>query len=189
MKPSNFTILLLIAGTLVCFSCKKWTDPAPTTDPRITNPYCNDPDAVNYNWGFPGRPDNSICFFPSDIFNGTYLFTDSVYLASGVNTGLFVLTQQQTLQVIKRSQTKLEVIGFCSSGNSLFVTAHSTFVATIDTTVGDTSIINKGQLLCRTVDTASGTITYSRVDSLLHISIQVVSDTGITTHIGKAKKI
>lgn len=181
----TLTILLITVATLSVISCKKWVDPAPTTDPRINNPYCNDPEAVNYNWGFPGVPDNTLCFFPSDIFNGTYLFVDSVYQAS---TGFFILTQTQTLQVVKRSQSKLEVFGLCGTG-SLFITAHSNFIATIDTTVGDTTIFNRGQLLCRTQDTAAGTITYNRIDSLLHISIIVVSDTGITTHTGKARKI
>ena len=181
----RIAILLLSLATLSAVSCKKWVDPAPTTDPRLNNPYCNDPEAVNYNWGFPGKPDNSLCFFPSDIFNGTYTFVDSVYQAS---TGFFILTQTQTLNVVKRSQNKLEVFGLCGTG-SLFITAHSNFIATIDTTVGDTTIFNRGQLLCRTQDTASGTITYNRIDSLLHISITVVSDTGITTHTGKAKKI
>lgn len=181
----KLAILLFCFATLSVVACKKWADPAPTSDPRINNPYCNDPEAVNYNWGFPGVPDNTKCFFPSDIFNGTYQFTDSVYQAS---TGFFIFTQQQTLQVVKRSQNKLEVFGLCGTG-SLFITAHRNFIATIDTTVGDTSIINRGQLLCRTQDTASGTITYNRIDSLLHISITVVSDTGITIHTGKAKKI
>lgn len=168
------------------FSCNKWADPAPVTDPRLTNPYCNDPEAVNYNWGFPGKPDNTICFFPSDIFSGTYLFIDSVYLAA---SGLFIYTQAETLQVSKQSKTELLISGLCSNGNTLRVTAHSDFTATIDTTAGDTTTLNRGQLLCRTQDTASGTFTYSRIDSLLHIQFQVVNDTGITTHMGKARKI
>ncbi len=174
---------IIIWGSL---SCNKWSDPTPVTDPRLTNPYCNDPDAVNYNWGFPGKPDNTICFYPSDIFNGTYLFTDSVYLTS---SNLFIYTQTETLYVSKQSKTKLLITGLCSGGNSLSLTAHSDFTATIDTTVGDTTIINRGQLLCRTVDTATGTFTYNRFDSLLHVSFQVINDTGTTTHIGKGRKL
>lgn len=186
MKLTSVAISIVVAGFVFFFSCKKWTDPAPVTDPRLTNPYCNDPDAVNYNWGFPGKPDNTICFYPSDIFNGTYLFVDSVYLTS---SGLFISTQTETLQVSKQSKTALFISGLCSNGNILRVTAHADFTATIDTTAGDTTTYNRGQLLCRTQDTASGTFTYSRIDSQLHIQFQVVNDTGMTTHIGRAKKI
>lgn len=186
MKRVTFVVTLITTGIVLFFSCKKWTDPAPVNDPRLTNPYCNDPDAVNYNWGFPGKPDNTICFYPSDIFNGNYLFTDSVYLTS---SGLFIYAQQETLYVSKQNKTQLLISGLCSNGNSLHVTAHPDFIATIDTTLGDTTSINRGQMLCRPQDTVSGTFTYSRIDSLLHISFQVINDTGITTHIGKAKKI
>ena len=48
----------------------------------------------------------------------------------------------------------------------------------------------RGQMLCRPQDTVNGIIAKDRiVDSLLHITFQVVSDTGITSHIGNAKKI
>lgn len=186
MKRNSFFTILVVAAVVAFFSCNKWSDPAPVTDPRLTNPYCNDPDAVNYNWGFPGKPDNSICFYPSDIFNGTYVFTDSVYLTA---SSLFIYTQTETLYVSKQSKTKLQILGLCSGGNVLNLTAHSDFTATIDTTVGDTTTINRGQLLCRTVDTVSGTFTYNRFDSLLHVSFQVVNDTGTTTHLGKGRKI
>src|SRR4051812_10618768 len=70
-------ILLLLA---LFMACKKDADPsAPRPGALDTTFYCNDPDAVNYNWGFPGTPDNSKCYYPSDIYAGTYSFTDSVY--------------------------------------------------------------------------------------------------------------
>lgn len=186
MKRSTVFITITTAAIALFFSCNKWSDPASVNDPRLTNPYCNDPDAVNYNWGFPGKPDNSVCFYPSDVFNGTYVFTDSVYIAS---SGLFIATQAETLYVTKQNKTNLTIAGLCSSTNVVNITAHSDFNATVDTLVGDSTTISRGQLLCRPSDTISGTFSYSRIDSLLHISFQVSSDTGVTIHTGKAKKI
>ena len=182
------SILTAIACTTLLFiSCAKWKDPAPYTDPRLTNPYCNDPNAVNYNWGFPGKPDNTVCFYPTDLFVGTYIFTDSVYRTSDLS--LFLSTVTETLYVSRLSQTQIAVTGFCANGNSIHLTADKSYNATVDTTVGDT-LTARGQTLCRIVDTVSGAISKDRiVDSLLHISFIVVSDTGSTTHIGSAKKI
>ena len=168
-------------------SCnKKWKDPAPVDDPRLTNLYCNNPRAVNYNLGFPGKPDNSVCFFPSDLFIGTYLLKDSVYLST---SGLFLSADSFLINIIKLSDSTIGVTGFCKSGARLHMTAGPTYVATMDTTVGDTLSINRGQIMCRIQDTISGTISKDRVDSsLLHIALQVVSDTGITVLLGKARK-
>ena len=186
MKKLVPILLLLLSGASVFYSCKKWVDPPATNDPRLTNPYCNDPNAVNYNWGFPGKPDNSLCYYPTDLFKGTYQFVDSVYIAS---TSLFIYTKTETLQVYARSQTKLSIFGFCDAGDSLLLHATNNYIATVDSLIGDTLTI-RGQYLCRIQDTINGTITYSRIDSLLHVNLQVVSDTGQTTlHIGKARKI
>jgi len=179
-------VAFLFSGLLLgAWSCAKWKDPAPTTDPRLTNPYCNDPNAVNYNWGFPGKPDNSVCFYPTDLFAGRYLFVDSIYLSSDLT---YLGTLTETLFVSKVSQTKLSITGFCSSGNTLTFTADKTYTATLDTLVGD-SITARGQIMCRAKDTVNGAITKDRiVDSLLHVSFQVVSDTNVTTHTGSAKQ-
>lgn len=176
----NIGIVLL--GGLAFYSCKKWTDPPPTTDPRLNNPYCNDPIAVNYNWGFPGIPDNSICYYPTDIFRGNWLYTDSVYQQS---SGLFLYTREETLRVYALSKTTLAIQGFCA--DSLKMTATG-YLANVDTIVGDT-LTNRGQLWCRLQDTVNGTVSYSRIDSMLHVSLTVISDTGITNHIGKARKL
>lgn len=184
----NIIIIALLFTVCVSsiLSCAKWKDPAPVDDPRLTNLYCNNPSAVNYNVGFPGKPDNSICFYPSDLFAGTYTFKDSVYLNT---TGLFIIADSLELTIGKLDTAKIVVTGFCQSGKQLFLTAGPTYIATMDSLVGDSTTLYQGQLLCRTQDTISGTITKDRVDSsLLHITFQVVSDTGITVHIGKARK-
>ncbi len=172
--------------TLGLFACNKWKDPAPTNDPRLTNPYCNDPDAVNYNWGFPGKPDNSLCFYPKDLFIGTYMYVDSVYIT---DRNLFIYADTVYLHIYSRpaSNSKIAIVGFCGS-DSLKLTAGASYIATIDTLIGDT-LTSRGQQWCRAKDTVSGTVFNSRIDTLLHINLQIVSDTGITTHIGKAKKI
>jgi len=181
-------IILILLLTCLSLSCNKWVDPKPVTDPRLTNPYCNDPTAVNYNWGFPGKPDNTVCFYPTDMFAGRFLFIDSIYSESGLNFGNFLYALTDTLSVTTLSHTKMTIAGFCSTGSIMKLTA-LTFTATVDTTVGDTLTTTQGQLLCRTKDTVYGTIFYSRTDSLLHINFQVMSDTGLSSHVGKARKL
>lgn len=186
MGSRNLLLYSLFVMVFVWASCSKYHDPAAIHDPRLTNPYCNDPAAVNYNWGFPGVPNNSICFYPVDLFKGTYLFNDSVYQVS--TAGYFVSFSVKTLNIYPYSQTKMAVTGFCNFIDTVKFTAGVTYVATTDTLVGD-SLTNRGQILCRAVDTITGTITKDRVDSsVLHVAIIVYSDTGATSHVGTAKK-
>ncbi len=190
MRYFSFVVIMLGVGALTLFSCAKWKDPAPITDPRLTNPYCNDPDAVNYNRGFPGKPDNSICFYPTDLFKGVYLFKDSVYRDTlFISADSFYLT----IEPQQNSHTKMLVSGMCRGGDPLIMTAGASFIATLDTTIGDTTTLNLGQFLCRSADTIAGTITKPVTDTniqfpTLLINFKVASDTGVTTHIGKAKK-
>jgi len=186
MRYIFFISLLALSGVCVFFSCAKWKDPKPVNDPRLTNHYCNDPAAVNYNLGFPGVPDNTVCYYPSDLFVGNYLLHDSVYLSP---SGLFISADSFVIRVTKISNSKIGVIGFCKSGSQLLMTAGPTYVATGDTTEGDSTTIYHGQMLCRIQDTISGTISKDRVDStVLHIALQVVSDTGISLIQGRAVK-
>jgi hypothetical protein len=178
--------LLLIAALAGWVSCTKYKDkkgPAFTG----TNHYCNDPNAANYNWGFPGIPDSTVCIYPTDLFAGKYQFIDSVFLQSN---GYFIFVDTFTLTFYKLSLTKLGVTGFCSTADTFYLTAGADFVATVDTLEGD-SITNQGQKFCVLGDTVNGTFTKDRIfDSLMYLSLQVISDTGaITNHIGTAKKI
>jgi hypothetical protein len=171
------------------WSCKKWKDSVAKPDPRLTNPYCNDPNAVNYNWGFPGKPDSTICFYPTDIFRGKYVFQDSIYSAA---TGLFIYTQRDTLYIFALSQTKMALHGLCTNGDTLRLTAGigTTYMASVDTLVGDSATVSRGQIMCRQVDTVSGTLTRDLTDtSLFHVYLSVVTDTGIANHIGSAIKM
>ena len=166
-------------------SCKKYKDAPATTDPRLTNPYCNDPAAVNYNWGFPGKPDNSVCFYPTDLFQGVYELHDSVFLTSN---GYYVFADTLVLTINKHDNIHIGVIGFCSSGDSITMSAGSNYLAVVDTVITD-SLAKYGQQLCGIADTVYGTITKDRInDSILYINLFVASDTGvITNHLGTAK--
>lgn len=184
-------LFLLLVGSAVFFSCAKWHDPAPTNDPRLTNPYCNDPAAVNYNWGFPGKPDNSICFYPSSLFLGQYMLYDSMYrdtLFLGADSFMINISGTDT------SHTRILLSGYCP-GYNISLTALPGYQATVDTVVGDTATATSGQIYpCggATRDTLNGIISRDRLDSptVLHISFSVTMDTsGIVTHNGTAKKM
>ena len=187
MKYIIYIAILFTLGIGVFVSCKKYKDPAPRTDPRLTTHYCNDPIAANYNVGFPGVPDNTVCVYPRDLFVGKWLCHDSIFLSSGryAFSDSFIIT----INPVTGSLLKIAVNGFCPSGNIISMTAGPTYIATVDSTIGDTTTLTRGQAFCRIKDTLSGTITKDKVDStLLHIALQVISDTGMTTHVGSAIK-
>lgn len=169
--------LMSALPVLTLVSCQKYVDVPGQSDPRLSRKYCNDPEAVNYDLDFPGTADNSVCYYPADAFQGSYLFIDSVY------NGLNALTRQWSLNLhfTGLTRTKLDISGFCPGGDLLHFTANRALLAT-----GDTTILN-GQMLCQIKDTISGTITRSLGDSSrLQFSLTVVSDTGVTTHRGTA---
>jgi hypothetical protein len=179
----RFLLVLTVAGSLLSFSACQPTDYTATApDTLNTRFYCNDPEAVNYNWGFPGRPDSSICRYPSDYFSGTFSYFDSIYLADGKFDSAGSLRRYMlSLQGINRRQ--FSVSGFCAGG-SLLLTGSRYFTASFDTTT------LRGQPFCRMQDTISGTITRRLEDTTrLRISFTVVSDTGTATHRGTAYRV
>lgn len=178
-KPERMIVLLV--SVIAITSCKKYSDtPGVRTDPRFNQLYCNVPEAVNYNWNFPGTPDvsDAVCFYPSDVFKGNYLYTDSIYNASSV----FLRDEVKNLSIVASNHTQLTVNGFCSSA-SLPFTADRNLHADADSTG-----VN-GQLLCRNLDTLSGYMFASREDSThIQFSFRVGSDTGVFFHRGTAVK-
>jgi hypothetical protein len=168
---------------LICLSlfsaCQKWED-KPGTDTGLTNRYCNVPAAINYNHNFPGIEDNSVCVFPSGPYIGNYVFTDSVFYPE-VDTA--VIFPQISFSISKRNDTQVYVNNFCSSGNQLAFSANRYFRAISDTVIGPGT-----QLMCRSLDTLSGTMEYRPADSSIYLEFMVVSDTGMTTHRGRAYK-
>jgi hypothetical protein len=181
---TSLSLVLLVAITV--YSCKKWEDPAPTNDPRISNPYCNDPEAVNYNWGFPGKPDNSVCVYPADLFAGNYKVHDTIYKA---DEDLFLRADSMDVQLVKLSNTKLSVIGMCPGGAIIRITAATRYGAWVDTTAGDSLSLHPGHIFCRQQDTVTGTLSRDRVDSsLMYMDLTVWADTGATIHRARAVK-
>lgn len=176
MLGKNIVWLMIILAGMA--SCKKYEDTPGPTDPRLSRPYCNDPRAVNYNWGFPGTPDNSKCFYPSDVFAGTYLYTDSVYDGSSV----LRLVNTYHITFTKVTDSSLTLAGLCPTGTLSF-RANRTLRADADSTVPN------GQLLCRPQDTVAGNIIRPSMDStFLNFNLSVISDTGVYYHRGSAVK-
>ncbi len=127
------------------FSCKKYKDPNPITDPRIKNHYCNDPSAVNFNWDFPGIADNTVCIYPSDIFEGNFKLYDTTIndLDSVLKTDSF------NIEISKVDTTKLTLSGFC--GTKIFTAKANRYMKfELD------SIISFGQSFCNSTDTIIG---------------------------------
>ncbi len=190
MKPLHLTVLitLFICGLL---SCEKWKDANPDVDPRITERrYCNDPEAMNYNWDFPGLPDSTLCIYPADNFQGTYSFTDSIYFSDNtLDTNR--IFQNYILQLTPTAKNKLLLSGFCTGNNLMFTAERISNNAYADTTLKiNDSTYAYGQFFCRMQDTLTGTISKPK-DSLperIYIEWTVVSDSGVNYHKGTAIK-
>lgn len=179
LRKYRMIFLPVILCTGIAISCKKYKDNPGPTDPRLDRPYCNDPQAVNYNWGFPGKPDNSICLYPTDLFTGSYDYYDSIYDGSNKLVGQVTTTLSMTAM----DHTKMRISGFCGSSAYSF-TANRQFRAE-----GDSILAGGAQLFCRPVDTLSGYIFKdSVVGQTVHFNLTVASDTGVYYHRGSAIK-
>jgi hypothetical protein len=139
--PIRFIAMLIL---FFC-SCKRYKDPAPFTDNRIHTPYCNEPAAINYNWDFPGIPDNKVCIFPAQIFKGYYFYRDTVL----DNTGLVTATDSFPISITQIDTTHLNIVGFCGAKIHT-AKANRFYTFTLD------SLIGNGQNLCTTNDTIWG---------------------------------
>lgn len=171
-----------IYGIIVCFcllSCKKYKDPEPFTDSRINTKYCNDPSAINFNWDFPGIPDNSVCVYPSQIYNGSFLMYDTIinYLGETLATDTFSILMSAI------DTTRIHITGFC--GNQIYKAHANRFLSfTLDSTLGN------GQLFCNNKDTISGGAKKSGLHDTIPIlwKYYIQTDTGVVTHIAQAVK-
>jgi hypothetical protein len=179
LKSIGFSVVVMLCLSSF-LACTKWADTQKPSDPRLTQKYCNDPFAVNYNWGFPGLPDNSTCIFPSDLYVGTYLFHDSIYSIANV----LVDTNQILLRIYKKNINKVAIWGFYNAADSLYVTVLKNGNGSID------SLQNMpGQNLPSALDTINGSCFKYVFDTLrLKINWKINSDTGIYFHKGTAIK-
>lgn len=178
----NTLPIILIFGLifLMLTSCQKWKD-NPGQPLNLTNKYCNIPSAINYNYGFPGVVDNSVCILPSTPFVGKYVYTDSIY--NTANALVSILTPK-TIEISSIDSTRLKVSNFCDHTQDLIFVANKYYRAVSD------SVIGIGiQLMCRPLDTLSGKLEFRQSDSSLLIDFNVISDTAVMKHIGRAYKI
>lgn len=178
MKHSLLVLLTVLVGTTFLISCEKWQD-HPAKDLGLTSRYCNIPSAINYNIGFPGIEDNSVCIFPSTPFVGNYHYRDSIYN----NAEELRIGDSLNFDIAVIDSFRLAINHFCSNTNQLKFVANRYYRAESD------SILGAGtQKMCRDADTLSGKLEYRPSDSSLYIEWTVLSDTGIYKHRGRAYK-
>lgn len=170
----------LLFSILAYVGCKPCKDPAPFSDSRISNHYCNVPSAINYNWNFPGIEDNTTCVYPAQIYKGNYFYRDSIFNAEGhmVGTDSFMLSFTQI------DSTHLTITGFC--GTTVFTAKANRFYKfTLDSLQGN------GQYLCSTADTIAGSGSKTGLDdsTTMKLNYQVSKAIGgVFTHYGIATK-
>jgi len=176
-------ILVVVGGAS---ACKKYKDPAkPDIDDGLNGRrYCNNPLAVNFNWGFPGIPDSTTCIFPVDKFKGTWLFHDSVYTTDEVlqevitRTLVFAATEDTLL-------THLAVAGWCGGTERMQVTANKYGLAQVDTLLE----YRPGQLICSASDTVTGYFQqYTAAEDTMKVDMVFNTAAGIRFHRGTAVK-
>jgi hypothetical protein len=170
-------IFVLFIGFSSCKKADNGEDPN-AMGYNASNQYCNDPEAINYNYDFPGTANNYVCIYPTDPFVGVYSLMDTVYTADYAS--YYVL--RDTISIYATSITKMAITGLCGPQDSLRLTAGRYYKASVDTTIGN------GQMLCSNKDTLNGTVD---ADTLgLKIRFTLFSDTaGIKFHMGRATKI
>jgi hypothetical protein len=174
IKYIPFRFVVFITLILGFAFCKKYKDPV-NPPINLTNKYCNDPNAVNYNWGFPGIADNSVCFYPNKVFEGNYKMYDSV-----LQNDLYSFVDSFDVSIVSLNDTNMAIVQWCTNGDSVFAKANKNLRLTIDTTQN----ILIGQVFCQSADTINGTAiktTYQdTVFNLLYTKI------GATTNSKKA---
>ncbi len=184
-----FALIFLIAfGALIFMACQKAPqDTADPEDPRLQQPYCNDPEAVNYNWDFPGRPDNSVCYYPTDVFAGRYQFEDTLYYSSEY---IPMGTRTYTLELEAQGRSNMLLKGFCDDGKAFTMKAGRFFRATLDSLSLADSLMLGGQFFCSTQDTLSGYILYrSEEPEGIRIQFRQGTDTNAIFHTGTAWRL
>lgn len=179
-------LIFIVVMSGIIYACKKEEPFDTITEEQLASRYCNDPEAINFNVGFPGTADNSICRYPTEVFYGSYSLKDSIYNASfELDTVL-----EYTFTFHQLSRTKLHVSGFCTGGDSIHLTADRYYKASVDSTIllPDSTLL-PGSVFCRTVDTLSGTISkYANDSNKIRLNFIIYSDTGINYHVGTGTK-
>ncbi len=179
-------LLVVVAPALLFFACSKSKDPA---RPNLGNGldgryYCNDPKAVNYNWGFPGHPDNNTCIYPIDSFLGTWAFKDYVLQPNGDTDAVIdrMLTLSSTEDTV---HTHIAITGWCGGNVPFYITANKYGKAVVDTFPGSAL----GQFLCVNTDTLNGNfIKAAYKGDSIKVDLTVNDAAGLKYHKGVAVK-
>lgn len=172
-------LLVFIVGCLLLQGCDRYEDTPLPYDNRLDSLYCNDPRAVNYNWNFPGTPDSSVCFYPSDVFKGDYIFYDVRLDADGDT----LEQKEKTIHLEAIDLQKLLLTGWCEQDpqKDIFITGYRQQNAAID------SVIAFGQTACDAQDTLTGIMQRIGTDSL-NYQFKLHTPTGVFSHNGLAIK-
>ncbi|MFT4062714.1 MAG: hypothetical protein QM642_10210 [Edaphocola sp.] len=186
MKPKIKTAIIAIAAPVILVvACTKYKDPdASTGIEGLTNYYCNDSRAVNYNWGFPGIANDSVCVYPVDSFVGTWVLADTVTL-DGSDT-FEVVSRTLTITATEDSTlTHLAIDGWCGSSYPFYALANKYSKAVTDTLANGADV----QYLCSTNDTIVGTLNKNTgVGTQMKMDFTVNGTSGISYHSGTATK-
>lgn len=151
----------LIAMVLIS-SCEKYEDSS-QNDWKVdeNQEYCNHPDAVNYNWGFPGVINDSICIFPNEVFEGQWYLTDTLF-----NDTLGVEAIRERFIDIQwvpedSIEYKLRLSGWCDNEHELYLDANRFLLASVIDELED----YPGQWDCDLTSSISGTIRKNNFDA------------------------
>lgn len=189
IQKLQLTLLALSGATaLWLMACEKYTDPV-KPDVELTNHYCNDPIAANFNRGFPGIPDSSVCEYATEYFEGTWEWVDSIFdkdmSFQQRQVRNLVFTPKDLAEDTFRNH--LTVSGFCDNSTLLKVTANKYAMAFTDTLIQG---VYGGQISCNSTDTVSGY--FKRTTDTLILSMDILltenKPAGVFYHKGNAVK-
>lgn len=102
-------------------SCSKVEEQqSPDISGQLTSHYCNDPDAANYNVGFPGIPDNSVCVYPYDKFLGEWEVHDSIFKADSSFHEVIIRHFNIQAATFDTNKTAMMIHDWCSTPIEIF---------------------------------------------------------------------
>jgi hypothetical protein len=110
-------ITCVVVVLLGIWSCNKDDGDVPDVSDKLTNRYCNIPQAVNYNHGFPGIEDNSLCIFGTDYYRGNWIVVDTIKLGDSTLIDIDTLFFNISLMPNDTSYSKMYLRGWCGNEN------------------------------------------------------------------------
>jgi len=153
---------------------------------QLNSRYCNIPTAVNYNWGFPGIADNSICVFGTDFFVGNWMFVDTVRTSDSMSLVIDTLYWQFSVVSNDSTNSLLDVKGWCNNNETFRIITDKYYSAITDTAFNSLGY----QILCNANDTLFGTVKKDVFDTTkLIINLTNYSANGVSYHKGLASKL